>query len=376
MSPTSLDKPKSPNDRAASRNPRSNSFTQDLIRGLRVWAHHTFSVTSLLSGLKSLLWVAPLSVVIWIYAEQDDVGPDTATATISVHSANPSRVVRLLDPPDGRITFIITGANNNRQHTREQLAALSSLQIDVPESILTTTGYHQLSGALINDMDVFRTNGIVVSKVPDLTVTVDELRDVDVEVQAAPLEGKNLVAPPVFTPRRVHVKAPSSLIPTSRAKLVAYAHLDETGEALTPGPHDLPAVPLTVAFGDKDTRITPLTVAAHFEVKNSDATGQVPAMPVWAIYPPTIEDKYKAVYDPQVLPSVTVTGPEELVNKLVNNTYTPAPKATFEVSPDLSGVGAEQTVRLQFDLPPDVHVSPEFAQKRVTYHLVERRAGE
>ncbi len=379
MSPTPSDKAKTSKDRAASRNPHS-SFTRDVLLGLRAWARQTFSLASVLSGLKSLLWVAPLSVVIWVYAEQEDIAlPQPFTISISLRSSDPTRVVRLVDPANGKITVDLAGANANMQHIREQLALAPTLQIDVPQSSLSSTGNHQMSGALINDLDVFRNNGITVSNVipPDLTVNVDALDDVEVEVQAAP-DGKNFSAAPSFTPRKVHIRAPRSVIANAKAsnKLVAYAQINEASEPLTPGAHDLPRVPLTVPFTDSLLTISPTTVSAHVEIKKSDATLVLEAIPIWAIVPPVVDDKYKAVYDPPSLTNVVVSGPEDQINALQTKTYPLTPKATFEVNPNLSMVGVDQTARLHFDLPPDVHVSPDFAQRTITYKLVERRAAE
>jgi hypothetical protein len=380
MTRTTMENPKTRTDRPASRHPGAGSFTHDLMVGVRSWARHTFSVASLISGLKSLLWVAPLSVIIWIYAEQQDISGVSATIAINVHSSDPTRVVHLVDPADAKLTVEMEGTNDNLQHIRDQLASSSTERVDIPQSILATAGNQTVPATIVSDLDVFRSHFITVKSVlpRDLVVAVDVLKPVELTVEASP-DGKAFSAPPVFTPRKVQAMVPESLIQPAKAagKFVAYAKLEEAKEPLMPGANDLTAVPVSVTFGD-NISVTPSAVSAHVEIKKSDVTGQVPSIPIWAIYPPTIEDTYKAVYDPQTLTKVVITGPEELVNKLVNQTYSPFPKATFEVSPLLSGgVGAEQQARLHFDppLPPDVHVSPD-TQMTITYHLIERRAAE
>jgi hypothetical protein len=378
MSTTSVEKPRPSRrgDRPASRNPGAGSFTSDLIVGLKVWWRHTFSLASVLSGLKSLIWVAPLSVIIWIYAEQADTDKQPFAITVSVHSSDPTRVVRLVDPTDGKLNVELDGTNNNLEKIRGILAATPTLTIDVADSILSSTGNHSVPGAIVNDQDIFRSNGITVDSVlpHDLTINVDAQEDVTVQVKPAPDE-RNFSAPPIFTPHEVHVKAPHSVISAARAagNLVAYAHLDQTREVLTPGSHDLTAVPLTVPFGNGAVAISPSSVAAHVEIKKSDVTLLLPAVPVWVVYPPGMDDKYKAVYDPS-LPSVTVVGPEEQIATLESGSF--KPKARLDVSPADLPVDTDHERRLQFELPTDVHASPEDLQRTISFRLTERKASD
>ena len=64
---------------------------------LRRWARNTFTRDQLASGLRSLLWVAPLTVLIWIYAEREQIiTTDTPLyIPIQVVSTDPDRVVTL-----------------------------------------------------------------------------------------------------------------------------------------------------------------------------------------------------------------------------------------------------------------------------------------
>ena len=169
--------------------------------------------------------------------------------------------------------------------------------------------------------------------------------------------------------------APDSVIAAARAagNLVAYAHLDETREPLTPGPHDLSGVPLTLPFGDKTMTITPSVVSAHVEIKKSDVTSSLDAVPIWITYSPGMDDKYKVVCDPS-LPDVTVIGPEEQIEAIKSGAF--RPKATLEVVPSDLPVDIDHTRRLRFELPPDVHVSQQDAQREITFRLTERKASE
>jgi len=293
---------------------------------------------------------------------------------VSVESSDPSRVVRLLDPADGSVSFRIKGPNTNRQKVKDALVSLPALQLGLPASALATPGDRDIPGSIINDLDLFRTNGVTVSEVSPATLrfNVDQVTDVEVDVQAAP-NGPNILGFPVFTPRRVHIKAPDAVINTAKAakKLVAYAHLDEAHEALTQGPNDLTVVPLTVPFGDRNVTIAPATVLAHVEIKKSEMSLTRSSIPVWVNYAPGADDKFKAVNEP-IITKVTVIGPEEEILALQDPSFPTPPKAWFEVTGnDKADIDIER--RLHFDLPPGVRPSPEDAKRTITFHLVERK---
>jgi hypothetical protein len=377
MNETELDKPKTRENRPASHAPGESSFSKELLAGMRAWARHTFSIASLLSGLKSLLWVAPLSVIIWVYAEQNDVLPETVRTVVTVESADPSRTVRLLEPADGKVSFTITGSNTNRQKVKDLLDSLPAIQLELQGSALATPGDRDVPAAMINDSDLFRSNGVAVSEVspPTLRFNVDIVDDVEVDVQPAP-DGANFSAVPIFTPRKVHVKAPHSVIEAARAanKFVAYAHLDEAREALTPGPHDLTVVPVTIPFGDKNVTIVPSTVLAHVEIKRSDVSYTIPAVAVRVTYPSTIDDKLKAICDTKVT-DITVTGPPELIRAMKDPNFQPQPYARLEVEPkDAADTTYER--QLQFQLPTGIQISPESEKTTIPFHLTERRTNE
>jgi hypothetical protein len=376
MDETTLEKPKSRIDRPASHDPTVQSLAHTLRVAVFAWARHTFSLSSIISGLKTLLWLAPLSIIIWIYADRQlkPPLPQSVSMFVAVRSSDPSHVVTLVDPANRKVRAEIDGPNSSLEPLVKDLESGTVVELGIPESSLQTTGNRQIASSLLNDLPFFKDKGITVQSIEptDLTINVDEIKDQDVEVQPAP-DGKNFVSPPVFEPRKVRVRAPASVF---KPGLVAYANLDDFKQQLTPGPHDLPAVPLVLSTGDTaNVTITPPVVAAHVEIKKSDVPGTIPSVPIWATYPPGVDDKFKATYD-LTLSGVSVTGPEDLVNELVNGTYKPIPIATFEVSAADQSTGGDHQAKLSFDLPPGVHVSPEFAQKMIAYRLVDRKSSE
>lgn len=370
-----LEKPKVREDRPASHDPGASSYGE-LWPAFAAWARHTFSVASLINTLKSLVWVAPLSVMIWIYADRALTPlPVALSIPIVPHSPDPSRIVRLVEPDSGKVRADLDGPNGSLQPVLKQLESGTVVaDFDVPESALQTPGNHRIDSALLNELPLFTNNSITVQNIEptDLVINVDVIQSAQVQVQPAP-EGENFVTPPVFEPRKVTVRAPASVITPG---LVVYAHLKEAKESLAPGPQDLTGIPLSLSTGDTaNVTITPATVSAHVEIKKTDVNGTIPSIPIWATYPPGVDDTVKATYD-TTLSSVVVTGPEDLVRALVNQTYQPSPHATFEVDPKDKTLGVDHTATLVFDLPKGVQVSPDFAQKTITYRLAERRSGD
>ena len=119
----------------------------------------------------------------------------------------------------------------------------------------------------------------------------------------------------------------------------------------------------------------PANVTAHYEVKKSDASYTIPAIPIWVAYPPGMEDKFKAVYEP-FLANVTVMGPDAQIKALRDPAFEPKPKAMFEVSPDDATGDAQHERRLRFDLPQGIQVSPDDSKRTVQFKLTERHGAD
>ncbi len=348
--------------------------------GLQAWARRTFAPTSLLSGLKSLAWVAPLSVLIWIYAEREQVAQNVPIAfAVQVKSLDPSRVVRLTDPVDGKLRADFSGPQGGMDQVRGKLEAGLPITIELSDGELTP-GAHPILATRVNQDPMLVKNGISVSNsIPnEISIFVDKLEETTLDLQAPP-DAKNIVGTPTFEPRKIKVVAPHTVLNSARqhGKLIAYADLDSIHQALDPGTHDLPSVPVVVTLNDANLTFSPSSVSAHYDVKRSDVSYTIPAIPVWVIYPPGVEDKYKAEYEP-FLANVTVIGPEEQIKAMRDPSFEPKPKAMFEVKPDDVNNDGPHERALRFDLPfpGQVHVSPEDEKRTVSFKLNERHAAE
>ena len=215
--------------------------------GLRAWANHTFAASSLLGGLKSLAWVAPLSVLIWIYAEREQVATNYGfTVNVQVRSLDSSRVVRFSDGFDGKVRGDFSGPQGGLEQVREKLESGSPLMIELTDGELTP-GDHSIVSTRLNEDPMLVRNGVSISNcVPrNVNFAVDAIEEISVDVQAPP-EAKNIVGTPTFEPRKVKVSAPRAVL-NSFARITAYPDLASIKGSLDAGTHDLPSVPITVA---------------------------------------------------------------------------------------------------------------------------------
>src|SRR4051794_29953518 len=135
--------------------------------------------------IKTLAWVAPLTVLIWVYAEREQVTTDTpVTIPVVMKAANPNRVVRLLNG-DNNITASLTGPRGLLDRTRDQILPGSQgprVQIEVDANL--APGVHQLrTETEVAKSPIFK--GVAVTNcVPDqLRVEVDDLIERKIDVQ-------------------------------------------------------------------------------------------------------------------------------------------------------------------------------------------------
>src|SRR4051812_30244783 len=71
------------------------------------WLRRTATLENLFATLRTLAWVAPLTILIWIYAEREQVATREVTIPISVHSSDPSRVATLLMSGQGVTAHLV-----------------------------------------------------------------------------------------------------------------------------------------------------------------------------------------------------------------------------------------------------------------------------
>jgi len=87
MSQTSTQPPRKQETVSVAYAPPKRSWRRRLAHSVRSWSRVTFSRESYMASLRSLLWVVPLTVLIWIYAEREQV---TTLPNVTINVAPPA----------------------------------------------------------------------------------------------------------------------------------------------------------------------------------------------------------------------------------------------------------------------------------------------
>ena len=247
----------------------------------RSWARHTFSRESLMSSLRTFLWVVPLTVLIWVYAEREELGPpEKVTFKFQLVDSEPGRLVRVVEMIDGKpvpiegsqVTAEITGPHARLEKVAGQLVA-GDVQIPVPH---LDPGVHPLQSNFIADAPVFKSNGITFNSImpAELTVLVDPMKSVEVEVQPNP-DARDSLAKVEFEPRKAQISMPESFA-KDHPRVTAYANLTDL---TTPGAHQEDAT-ISPSVTDPHVTLSIASVHAIYTVKNKNVAGVISAIPV------------------------------------------------------------------------------------------------
>jgi len=344
---------------------------------LRLWTRGTFSRDSLLSSLRSLAWVVPLTVLVWVYAEREQVATQTNFGfTVDVRSTDPTRLVTLKSPAGGLMHADLKGPQGGIDEVRKWLDS-GSVNLDVDHNF--EPGDHPISADVLNNQPRLKQAGVSISNCmpTELLVHIDALVERDgVKISASPDDLKRLGAPPVFTPDRVRISAPRTVVDRARAngqELTVYADFHQFKEMAEEGKHTLSSVPLVLSVGmdNANVKIVPPTVSAQIEVRRSDTEYTLGVVGVFASYPQNEKaDKYKAEY-PSTINNITVVGPPEEIERLKQQGLTQGYQASFFITgQDLSTPTAAHEAKVKIDLPAGVR--PKDGDPTIKFQLVPR----
>lgn len=362
----------------SSRRLAGTSRALDVLRGvrrnLRNSARNYLTREQFWNGVRSLAWIAPLSVLIWVYAEREQIrDPERQTIPITVRTSDPNQVVTILRPVgDVSILADIQGPQRAIEELKAKLSRPSDggAIITLPSNAL---GERDVTTSLIRESDLIRNSGVKISnETPQtLLVRVDKLVTAELEVRT-PEGMENFNAAPQYTPAQVRVTLPETLMNNLKAEgtLVAIAGLSQFEKTRQPGAHVLPDVPVTI-LGLKESQpplIEPPRVTASVDVRNAERQITLNALPIWPLYPPGLQNRYRARLAQEFIQNVVITGPRDEIDRIEAGTFEPRPKAIVEIFPEDVGAG-RQTRGLRFDFPASVKVQDANA-KSTAFDLV------
>ena len=342
----------------------------------RRWFRETFSREQLLSSLRSLVWVAPLTVLIWIYAEREQVEEKTAQFQVEVRSGVPGQVARL---PDGRSATIMAKLKGPKAKVGQ---AIDSLQAGAPVQIVVgggrQPGLHDIEITnLIQGDPRLRDNGVTISTGTPLLlrVEVDALREDLLDVKPNPEAARRLNAPALFEPPKVRVTAPAGAFDRAQAALL-YAEADLPAEMLTPGRHGPASVRVSVpGLSGPDVSLSKTSVMATVDVRDADEREVIKTpVPITMDVTQEIANGYQVTYDPPFVTNVPVYGQPDRIRKLKNNELLPKPSAWFSVT-NADTVTGGGTRKLEYRLPEGITIREQDMQS-VTFKVVRRDASQ
>ena len=278
-----------------------------------------FTRETLIADLKTLLIVAPLTILIWVYAEEQQLVTEPNVAlSFDVQSAEPAqRQVALVNPSDGTLHVTLQGSQSGIEHVKASLRQTflsQALEIQIPGD--TTTGLQQLLPLdQISRNPIFYSQGVtVIACTPEtITVRVDALEDRTARIVAPPNLPGLLKA--TFDPATVTLRGPSHALAalSQFGQLTAIADLAGNPVLKQPGDHDKLAVHL---LPQPNITFSPDTVSADLLVGQADQTLAVTPVPVKIEAPKWLMDNYKFTYKEWLTDPVTLIGPRRAIAQI------------------------------------------------------------
>ncbi|HZZ42003.1 MAG TPA: hypothetical protein VFE58_03635 [Tepidisphaeraceae bacterium] len=325
--------------------------------------------------VQRLLWVAPLTLLIWIYAERQQERHQKVQFQVELVLNTPDRVI--LGPANRTITANLRGPAAQLETIKDQLweKADDKPAVTIPIEPSLGPGAHDIQTSLILNDPIFRSHGISVDDTDPQTLNVylDQIVEREVTVQAPP-NVMNLDGKPVFDPPRVKVRGPRSELDQagSDGMLDAFADLAGRESLKTPGVHEEKGVAVITQLRGEHVTVSPAKVNVTLKVRPADVTVVWPYMPVWVNMPPGFGDKYKVVLTNQTMKDVHLTGPAEIISAMQQESYRPKPKARLDVSNADLPAGETRVKGVAFDdLPKGVNVATEDATRTAEFKIVE-----
>jgi hypothetical protein len=351
--------------------------TQRNMALVRRWMRDTFSKEQLLSGLRQLAWVAPLTVLIWVWAEREQQIKETNFRfAIEVTPSNPKFAVRLREPADGYVTLDLVGSRNRIEDLRREMGSRgpAPIRFEVPDR---KEGEHQFSVKNVIERDPRFTAVDVTGSSPSLlSVYVDPIQE-DVVTVKVREEDKALFEGVVFNPPKVRVKMPAAV----RAKvktgdeIFAYANLSSVVDR-TPGrKQEISGVRVSIPGADaEEAAIEPAAVSVSLTAVERAKELLIKKVAVLQTVANKLDEGVTIKYDPLVLFDVRVSGPPEAIDKI-----DPAGSAAVMAQVLIENTDVDKGLmkkQVRYLLPEGVKIHPDDAKREVEVTVTSNSTGQ
>jgi hypothetical protein len=325
---------------------------------VRRWARDTFSREQLVAAVKQLAWVAPLTILIWVYAEREQQTTDADVRfPVEVHSNDPNVYVRLSEPGDGYAAADFTGPRSRLEKLRRTLGpGMVPVRFEMPAD--RKIGDHQFPLTAVVSRDP-RFEGVTISKgVPrNVTVQLDSFSEESLPVEIRK-EDREVFEEVVVNPPAVKVRMPKRARDATK-NLAAYVDLSALDR--TPGRKSnisgVRVVLSGVPDGQPGVTIEPKTVSVSLTVRQPDQEFPLgsASLPIQVAGPTAITDNTVVKFDPRALNNVVLVGPSEVIRRFKSEGPTGIGAYVTLDQEDVSAGGAPQK-EVWFRLPVGVKV--------------------
>jgi hypothetical protein len=295
------------------------------------------------SFLKTMAWAAPLTILIWVYAESEQQVTDAGQPiSIEVVSRDPNKTVTL-DRGVRSITCDLTGPRSNLDRFKEALSTSAPIIIELDTRQMSDRDEFIPTLDNLRDNSQFRDAGVTVLKCDpaSLPVFVDTLEKRSVPVKApSNLSGVEAT----FDPSTVTVSGPSRFF---KSLTEVTADIGSLPELNIPGIH--PGLNVALQSDSSGTlTFEPSQVKAVLTVAQTDVTRPF-TLPIWLAMQPEINKKYDITLNGNgFILKLDLIGPPEQLDR-IGKDFNPH----FLLNIDDSNVSSTAPVQLKIEGLPD-----------------------
>ena len=272
----------------------------------------------IIEGLKTLMWVAPLTALIWIWAEREQLATGEVQVPIKVTHVSSDRVAIIESPVEQQIYVELSGPRASIDAVRDRLVG-GGMKLAVPVSVAAPFEGEVigLPEIITRSNDIFTRNAVTVTRVrPSVKIRVEKKETKELSVQVQPQDRPNGTFS--FQPDKVIVEGPERYFLNKGSDLAAYADM-AIFRGKAPGEYQ---EQVSVSLNNPAPEVTirpPKTVMAKVQIKGAIRPEKL-SLRLLVLIPPSVlkEDRIRVVMEEKSL-SVDVTGPPELIDQLTKN---------------------------------------------------------
>ena len=317
--------------------------------------------------LKTLLFVIPLTFLIWIYAERAQVLDNgKAQVLFNVTVSEPTQTAEVVEGGNTPITLTLSGPRAAVERLKaffERRSTNQSLSFQLAGSYRAGTEPTIPVVDLINSDPTVQASGVTITEAvpPAVKVKIDRLVTRDVPIRLPADLSRNLQNV-VLDPTTVRVRGPESVLATyfSEYSEPVTANLSAYASTLnTPGPHVLEQVPIQLPKDlPKDAvSVSPAAMKSiRFDVSASESDFVIPSVPIATMRLLTLEGRGVVESNTRTITNVRVRGPIESIRKLGGDVPEVRPVAVLRITPENVRAGRGNAAVQVTDLPPNVVV--------------------